>query len=180
MAHVKGITHLEEIIEHAAGEIAHVRGTFAQVIILHLFHGGDVTVGDGMESELGVEFLFADELEDFINDDAILEHEEVGVKDIALGTAHILDDAALDFADLGVGLDEGLLKALGLRRRCRHRKFRDGFLCGGRVGGRAPSRGIYPRKRRCRDTLFSRFSLARHRLLLRNSPCHPHCKAIPV
>jgi len=44
---VERIFDLKEVVEDAAGEIFHVGGAFAEVIVLHLFHGGDVAVGDG-------------------------------------------------------------------------------------------------------------------------------------
>src|SRR5450756_654771 len=113
---IEGVLDLEQVVEDPAGEILHVGGAFAEVIILHLFHGGDVAGGDGVVGEIGGHLLLADHPEDLVDDNAVLEHQQVGFKDVALGVAHALGDAALDFLDLGAGADEGVFEAFDLGR----------------------------------------------------------------
>ena len=106
----------EQIVQHAAGEVAHIGGAFAEIFVLHRLQHGDVAVGRGVKGVVGVGLLLADDFDDFLDEHAVFEHQQVRVENVRLGRAHGLGDAALDFGDLLAGADEGLLEAFDFRR----------------------------------------------------------------
>ena len=67
--------------------------------------------------------MIAYHADDFVNDDAVFEHEQVHVKQIALVRAHVGRDPVLDFLDLGARLDQHLLEAFDLHRDFIVRQF---------------------------------------------------------
>jgi hypothetical protein len=82
-----------------------------------------------MKRKVGVHLLLADHADDFINHHAVLEHEQVRIEDVALGRAHVLDNATLHFDELLAGPDERLLEPAHFPGDFRVRKFtpRDGM-----------------------------------------------------
>ena len=112
----KLLLDVEQIVQHAAGEVAQIGGAFAEIFVLDGFQHGDVAVGRGVKGVVGVGLLLADDFDDLLDEHAVFEHQQVRVKNIRLGGTHRLGDAALDFGDLLAGADERLLEALDFRR----------------------------------------------------------------
>ncbi len=114
MLQVEGVLYFKQAVQHAAGEVAQVGGAFAKIFIVYVFEDGDVFFGGGMEGEFGVRLLRADDLDDFLDEHAILKHQQVRVKDVRLGRTHRLGHAPLNFGDLLARADERLLEPLDL------------------------------------------------------------------
>ncbi len=125
MLQVKGVFDLQQVVQHAAGEVAQVGGALAEVFVLDGFQHGDVAVGRGVKGEVGVRLLFADDLDDLLDEHPVFEHQQVRVKNVRLVGAHRLGDAALDLGDLLAGADERLLEALHLGLDVGHFAARD-------------------------------------------------------
>jgi len=112
MAQINSILHAEEIVQDAGGDIAHVGGAFAQVIVFDGGEGRGVALGDSMKGVLGIDLFLLDDADDFIQEGAVFEDQQVRVKDAAFLGAHAFADFALDVEELVPGLDEGLFEAI--------------------------------------------------------------------
>ena len=106
VAQVDLLVQAEQIVQHARGDVAHVGGAFAQVIVLDGRQRGGVALGDGVEGVFGVDLLLLDHAHDFVEQRAVFQHQQVRVEDAAFLGAHALADLALDFEDLVPGLDQ--------------------------------------------------------------------------
>src|SRR5665213_799185 len=115
MPEIKLLPGIEQIVEHAAGEVAQIGGAFAEIFIFDRLQHGDVAVGRGVKGIVGVGLLFTDDLDDFLDEHAVFKHQQVRVENIRLGGAHRVGDAALDFGDLLAGADEGVFEAFNFR-----------------------------------------------------------------
>ena len=145
---------VEQIVQHAGGEVAQIGGAFAEIFVLDRFQHGDVAVGGGVKGVVGVGLLLADDLDDLLDEHAVFEHEQVGVENIRLGGTHRVGDAALDFGDLLAGADEGVLEALDFLADRILGSIRAGRWRGGRGARRRLSPCRHLPKQRCRDTPF--------------------------
>ena len=178
MTQIKGVLDLEQIVEHARGEVAQIGGAFAQILVLHLRQRGDIALGHGMKGKIGVDLLLADEPDDLLDEHAVFEHQQVRVKNVRLRRAHAGGDAALHLGDLLAGFDERLLEAADLPGDFRVRQVapRDGVpgavqnknLAAADAGGNGDA-AIH----------FFSLKLACHAIKLRNNRTPCGCKAIP-
>ena len=123
VAQVEDVLDLEQIVEHAPGEVAQIGGAFAQILVLHVRQRGDVTLGHGMKGEIGVDLLLANEPDDLLDEHAVFEHQQVRVEDVRLRRAHAGDDTALHFEELLAGFDERLLETADFHRDLRFRQI---------------------------------------------------------
>ena len=111
MAQIEGVLDIEQVVEHATGEVAQIGGALAQIFVLHVRQRGNVTLGDGVKGEIGVDLLLADKPDDLLDQHAIFEHQQVRVKNVRLRRAHAFGHPALHLRDLLAGFDERPFKA---------------------------------------------------------------------
>ena len=115
MAQVGRLVDVEQIVEDTAGQIAQIGGALAQIFVVHIFKDSDIFFSGGVKGELGINLLFADDFDDFLDEHRVFDHQQMRVKNIRLGRTHGFGHAPLDFGDLLAGLDERMLVALDFR-----------------------------------------------------------------
>ena len=116
MAKIQLLLDIEQIVQHAAGEIAQVGGAFPEIFVLHRFQHGDIAVRGGVKGIVRIGFLLADDLDDLLDEHAVFEHQQVGVKDVRLGGTHRVGHAALHLGDLLAGAHQRVFEAFDFLR----------------------------------------------------------------
>ena len=116
-----------QIIQDAGGDVPHVGGALAQVIVLNGGERGGIFLGDDMEGVLGVDLFVLDVADDFIQQRAVFQHQQMGVKDAAFLGPHAGADLALDFKDFLPGLDQRLFEPVDFLRQFRIGQFALGY-----------------------------------------------------
>ena len=119
VAQVHLLLEAQQVVEDARGHIPHVGGPFPQVIVLDGGQRGRVALGDRVEGVFGVDLLLLDHPHDFVEQRAVLQHQQVRVKDAAFLGAHACADFALDLEELLAGLDQRPFQAVDLLRQLR-------------------------------------------------------------
>ncbi len=122
-AQVELAFHIEQVVQHARRQVAHVAGPFAQILVVHARQRGGVTFGHLVKGGLGVELLLRDHADDLVHQHPVLQHEQMRFKNIALLGAHVFDDLALHLGNLLAGLDQRFFKPGDLRRDLRVGQF---------------------------------------------------------
>lgn len=73
-----------EVGEDPAHHVAQVDGALFEIRILHLSHHLDRCIDDLVEGGLDIDLLLADLLEDLVEHDLVLEHEEMEIEDVGV------------------------------------------------------------------------------------------------
>jgi hypothetical protein len=105
-----------QLAEDAGDDVAHITGAFAEVLIIYFSEGGGVTFADELKGLLGVDLIFANRFDGFLDEHGIFEDHEVSIEDAALLGADAIGDLALDFLDLLTGSQQRLLETGNFRR----------------------------------------------------------------
>ena len=112
VAQIGFLLQAQQVVQHARGDVPHVGGALAQVIVLDGRQRRGVALGDGVEGVFGVDLLLLDHAHDLVDQRAVFEHQQVRVEDAAFLGAHAFADLALDFQDLVAGLDQRPFEAV--------------------------------------------------------------------
>ena len=113
-----------------------------------------------MKRVLGVYLLLLDVADDFVQQRAVLQHQQMRVKNAAFLRAHAGGDFLLDFQDLMAGLDERFFQPGNFIRQL---SFGNLTLGNGRMRApesRGSSRDKPPPKRGCLEKSFHPCALA--------------------
>ena len=100
-----------QVVDDAAGDIVDVQRALAEVGVVDLAEGLGVAVGDALEDLLDVELVPREGAQHFVDERAILDHEEVRVEDARVLRPDGHRDALLHLDDLLARGDEGRLEA---------------------------------------------------------------------
>ena len=103
-----------EIADDAAGDVVDIEGALAEVGVVYLGEGLGVAIGDLGEDVLDVEAIALEGAEDFIDEGAIFDDEEVGIEDGGIVGADGDGDFLLKLEDLLAGGEESAFEALDL------------------------------------------------------------------
>jgi hypothetical protein len=106
VAQFGGVGTAQQIVQDPRCYIAHVRGTFAQVIIINRGQRGRVPFRDLLESVGNVHPFGVNHAGDFIDEGGVLQYQQVGVEDAGVVCTHRLPDLSLHLEDLMAGLDQ--------------------------------------------------------------------------
>jgi hypothetical protein len=86
-----------------------------------------------VKGEVGIDLLLPDHPDDFLDEHAVFEHQQVRVKNVRLLCAHVATHAALHLGDLLAGLTSACSKRLDLLSDFRGRQTAPGDDVAGTV-----------------------------------------------
>ena len=109
----------QQIVKHTPGDITHVRGAFAKIIVLHRRQCGRVALRHRVEGEFDVHLLCLNHTDDFVQQRAVFQHEQMGVKNAAVRRFHFHADLVLNFQNFLAGLGERFFESVHLSRQFR-------------------------------------------------------------
>ena len=111
---VEGVLHLQQIVQHARRQVAHVGGALAEIFIVGREERLGVTLGNGVKGEFDVDLLLLDQADGFAHQGMVFEHQQMRLENVRLLRAQIFHHLALHLQDLLAGLDQRLFKPTGL------------------------------------------------------------------
>ena len=107
LAQVHFLNVAGQLVEHAGNYVAQIAGALAQIFVVHFGQRFGVTFAHRLERVLGVDFLFADDLDHLVNEHRVFQHQQMRFEDAALFGAHALDELPLHLMHLLAGLHQG-------------------------------------------------------------------------
>ena len=119
MLQVNVVRPPQQIVEHTLGDIAHVGGAFSEIIVLNCGQRGGVTLRHRVERIFDVDLLLLNHPDDFIQERAVFQHQQMRVKNAAVLSFHLGADLVLHFQNLLPGLGQCFFKAVQLLRQFR-------------------------------------------------------------
>jgi hypothetical protein len=109
----------EQIVQDPRRHVAHIRGTLTQIIIFDCGKGGGVALGHAVKSMLRVHLVVLNRPHDFIQERAILQHQQMGVENARFLRAHRRHHLVLHRLNLGARFRNGALESIDLLRNFR-------------------------------------------------------------
>ena len=117
MPQINFVRAVEEVVQDAGGDVAHVGGAFAKVIVANRLQGGRVPLGDLLEGLFDVDLLLFHQAGHLVDQGAVFQNQQVGVENAGVLRTHRLTDLALDVQNLLTGLNKRLFEPLPFVRQ---------------------------------------------------------------